>query len=157
MKFSGRTGKPTTSKGLGDATTLEERLYHLGNEGGAECIDPFCQVMGGSVRSHEIATRDSLMFISLVAQGTMSLVKDVESGTCYCKNEKMLVKFYSIVGSSFRAIVVHDPGWFGSEGVKILTRKRGNLNTPPPCTSYSKLSQKMKILKQNIPPPHFIC
>ena len=51
------------------------------------------------------------MLLSLMAQATLGLVKDVEAGTCYMKRKQAWIQLYSVAGSSLRAIVVHDPSW----------------------------------------------
>ena len=51
------------------------------------------------------------LLLSLQAQKTLGLCKDVETGTCYCKHNGSFVQLYSVVGSTLRAIVIHDPEW----------------------------------------------
>ena len=51
------------------------------------------------------------LLLSLAAQKTLGLCKDVDTGTCYCKHSGSFVQLYSVLGSTLRAIVIHDPDW----------------------------------------------
>ena len=68
-------------------------------------------IFDSTIHSHEIEQGDNLMLISLAAQGTLGLVKDVAAGTCYMKGEQIWMQLYSIAGSSLRAVCVFDPSW----------------------------------------------
>ena len=63
------------------------------------------------VVSHELEDGDSLMLLSLHAQATLGLLKDVELGTCYMRREEVWLQLYEIVGSNLRAIVVWNMDW----------------------------------------------
>ena len=65
----------------------------------------------GNLISHEIATGENPLLLSLAAQKTLGLVTDVETGACYWESNNSFVQLYSVVGSSLRAIVIHDPQW----------------------------------------------
>ena len=74
----------------------------------------------GTIVSHEMEGTTPLL-ISLHAQGTLGLVKDVQSGTCQMKHrtgtgekdyELVTIKLYNIKGSGLRAICISDfPTW----------------------------------------------
>lgn len=87
MKFSECAGESRTFKGLGDATTLGERVCYICFEGGTVSKKPQGVLLDGAVNSHELSQGDNLMLLSFAAQGTMGLGKDVEAGTCYSKEE----------------------------------------------------------------------
>ena len=104
-----------TFRGLGDQKTVGKRICHLGFEANTSCGDVRRQIpnvwINAKIQSHELEHGENLMLLSLAAQGTMGLVKDVEAGTCFMKNEKVWVQLYTVAGSSLRAIVVFDPKW----------------------------------------------
>ena len=117
MQFGECTGEPRTFKGLGDAKTLGKRPCYMGIEGYSELEElssDDCSpdvLMDTMVNSHELSEGDNLMLLSLAAQATMGLVKDVESGTCYMKGEEVWMQLYTVAGSSLRAIILFDPEW----------------------------------------------
>ena len=117
MQFGECTGEPRTFKGLGDAKTLGKRPCYIGIEGYSMLeelsSDDFSPdiLMDAMVHSHELSEGDNLMLLSLAAQATMGVVKDVESGTCCMKGEDVWMQLYTVAGSSLRAIVLFDPEW----------------------------------------------
>ena len=48
------------------------------------------------------------MLLSLPAQSTLGIVKDVEAGLCYFKHEKDTAPLYAVKGSGLRALCISD-------------------------------------------------
>ena len=118
MEFGKLHGEPRSFKGLGSAKALGKRACYIAFGGYQSITSPRSHndivpdvIFDSTVHSHEIEKGDNLMLISLAAQGTLGLVKDVAAGTCYMKGEQIWMQLYSIAGSSLRAVCVYDPSW----------------------------------------------
>ena len=109
MTFGLLEGESRTFKGLGGAVALGRRRLTIGIE--SVGLDNITILDTGDLFSHEVATGENPLLLSLAAQQTLGLCKDVETGTCYSKQNGSFVQLYSVVGSSLRAIVIHDPEW----------------------------------------------
>ena len=62
----------------------------------------------GTVMSNELAKDDHFMLLSLQAQATLGLVKDVADGTCFMKSYNSSIPLYEVKGSGLRAICISE-------------------------------------------------
>ena len=51
---------------------------------------------------------DRILLLSLKAQGTLGLCKNVRRGTCYLEDYDQYVPLYEVIGSDLRAICISD-------------------------------------------------
>ena len=135
MKFGELTGDPKVFEGLGHGRTRGKRECRIGIEGYTKLkhmyhddLDPDT-VIRSVIRSHELESGNNLMLLSLNAQETMCLVKDVALGQCYMKEEKLWIQLYKVAHSSLRAIVVFAPEWGYDKTQVFIESGRGNIES----------------------------
>ena len=88
------TGDVKRYKGVGAATTVGSRIIPWGVAlfNGSYIV--------GEIKSNELdKSGDLYMLLSLRAQGTLGIVKDVQTGTCYLKEYKDYCQLYEVAGS----------------------------------------------------------
>jgi hypothetical protein len=119
--YSDVTGKPKKFTGIGSGKTRGKRTL------------PFCLrleesggIVEGSLASHELGTGDGPLLLSLAAQATLGLVKNVRKGTCFVEDVGEHVMLYEVAGSGLRAICINDDlaAWSGARGAKPKGRAK---------------------------------
>jgi hypothetical protein len=121
MPFGKLEGEKRKFKGLGGVITSGKRKLTIGIE--SVMLNNTNQLNDGKLYSHEIRSGENPLLLSLAAQQTLGLVKDVDMGTCFWKAQQAFVQLYSVAGTSLRAIVIYDPRWntvFPSEAHKVV-------------------------------------
>ena len=93
-------GPPKAYTGIGNRTSRGRRCIPFGlkTEGG--------KFVEGDLKSNELADGDNALLLSLAAQATLGLVKDVETGRCFMKKHNDYVTMYAVKGSGLRCICI---------------------------------------------------
>ena len=93
--------------GIGSAKTRGKRKIPIAIEL-LQPKNPRDRVVQGEVSSNELNVPGFYMLLSLHAQGTLGMVKDVAAGTCFMKDQQACCQLYEVKGSKLRAICIND-------------------------------------------------
>ena len=144
LKYSKLTGPSREYEGLGANRTLGRREVPFSLK-----LLAAGDLVTGGLKSNELTKGRTPLLLSLAAQATLGLQKDVRAGSCYLKDYDDYVQLYEVKGSGLRAICI-------SEVVATVAAKeeatsgpiKRELEPKEECSNVTKLARENRVLAQ---------